>query len=129
MMPYVYMVDDFFPPQEFEWLESYAHGLKYGDVVAPFDGIKYPNIGLPVPDVAKQLIAVNLSWLLGEKVVPRYLAFRWSPRGSQPPQWAHSDLEVATYSMFVFINPGPFATVLLEHCETGMRVHPANEQQ
>ena len=126
MTPHVYSIDEFFPPREFEWLRAYAYGLEYRDVVAPYDGVTYRNIGLPVPAVACDLMAVQLTWLLGYKVIPKYAAFRWSPRGSIPPQWAHSDLEVATYGMFVFINPGPFATVLLEHRASGMRIHPSS---
>jgi len=129
MVPYVYTLDEFFPPREFEWLRAYAYGLEYGDVVAPFDGVTYKNIGLPVPVVAQQIIASQLSWLMGYRVDPKYLAFRCSLRGSTPPQWAHSDLEVARYGMFVFINEGPFATVLLEHRASGMRVHPCSEEE
>jgi len=129
MIPYVYTIDEFFPPREFEWLREYAYHLEYCDRVAPFDGVTYPNLGVPVPAVAEELIGVQLTWLLGHKVVPRHMAFRLSLRGSNPPQWAHSDAEVAAYGMFVFINPGPFATVLLEHRKTGMRTHPQNEDE
>lgn len=129
MIPYFYAVDEFFPPNEFELLRAYAYQLNYGDVVAPFDGVIYPNIGLPVPPAAEEHLAHVLSWLMGYKVVPKFCAFRLSPEGSKPPQWAHSDAEVSRYSMFMYLNNGPGGTVLLEHIPSGMRTHPRDDKQ
>jgi hypothetical protein len=127
MIPYFYAIDEFFPRGEFELIRDYAHLLEYGEVIAPFDGVTYRNIGLPVPASAEQQMAQTLSWLMGYKVVPKYCAFRLSVEGSEPPQWVHSDHEVARYGMFVYINEGPGGTVLLEHVENGMRTHPRDE--
>jgi len=129
MTPFVYMVDDFFPPYEFELIRSYAHNLEYKDVEAPFDHVVYPNIGLPVPTVVLERIGQSMTWLLGYKVIPKYNAFRLSPRGSNPPQWAHTDAEGSQYAMFVYINPGPSKTVILEHKRTGMMFHPRDQDQ
>jgi len=124
MIPYFYVLDEFFPNYEFDLLRDYALRLEYKDQVAPFDGVTYKNIGLPVPDGALMRISTNLSWLLGYKVMPKHCAFRLSLEGSSPPQWAHSDAEVARFGMFIYLNPGPGGTVLLEHKLTGMRQHP-----
>jgi len=129
MIPHVYTIDEFFPLYEFKWLTAYAHALEYGPVESPLDHVTYPNIGLPVPAVAEERIVTTLSWIMGYRVVPKVLAFRCSPKGSTPPQWAHTDAEGAQFAMFVFINDGPAATVLLEHRETGMRVHPCNQEE
>jgi hypothetical protein len=129
MIPYFYAIDEFFSEGEFKFLRAYAYQLSYGDVVAPFDGVTYPNIGLPVPPIAEERLAQALSWLMGYKVVPKFVAFRLSLEGSKPPQWAHSDAQVARFSMFLYMNDGPGGTVLLEHVDTGMRVHPRNEEE
>jgi len=129
MIPYFYAVDDFFPAGEFELIRDYAYRLEYGDVVAPFDGVTYPNIGLPVPPIAEERMAQTLSWLMGYRIIPKYTAFRLSVEGTKPPQWAHSDAEVARWSMFVYLNQGPGGTVLLEHLEDGMRTHPQDQEQ
>jgi hypothetical protein len=129
MTPYVYLIDEFFPPYEFELVQAYAHQLEYKPVEAPFDHVVYPNIGLPVPEVVIERIAQSMTWLMGYKVIPKHNAFRLSPRGSNPPQWAHSDGETARWAFFCYINPGPSATVLLEHRRTGMRTHPAGDEE
>jgi len=127
MTPYVYMIDEFFPEYEFELVQAYAHNLEYKPVESPFDRVVYPNIGLPVPEPVLERTTQVLTWLMGYKVIPKHNAFRLSPRGSNPPQWAHSDAEVSRYAFFCYINPGPSSTVLLEHRGTGMRTHPQNE--
>jgi hypothetical protein len=128
MIPYFYAVDDFFPPYEFEIIRDYAHIAKYEDRVAPFDGVTYRNIGIPLP-AFEQRIAESLSWMMGYKVVPKFCAFRLSLEGSEPPQWVHSDREVSKFGMFMFINPGPGGTILVEHLENGMRTHPRDENE
>lgn len=127
MTPYIYAVDDFFPEYEFKLLREYALTLEYKDHVAPFDGVTYKNIGLPVPEVAQERLSMNLTWIFGQRVTPKHMAFRLSPEGSDPPQWAHSDAEVARFGMFVFMNDGPGGTLLLEHLTTGMRTHPKDD--
>jgi hypothetical protein len=129
MIPYVYAVDDFFPPYEFDLLRDYALQLEYKDVEAPFDGVTYKNIGLPVPDGAIQRMAMQLTWIMGYRVDLKHTAFRLSLEGSLPPQWAHSDAEVAQYGFFLHLNPAQGGTALLEHIETGMRFHPHNSEQ
>jgi len=127
MKPYVVVLDDFLEPLEFDLLRSYAWALEYKDQVAPFDGQTYPNIGLPVPESVEQRLSVQLSWIMGYKVVPKYVAFRLSLEGSDPPQWAHSDLEVARYNFLLSLNEGPASTLLLSHMETDMQYHPRND--
>jgi len=129
MIPFVYMIDEFFPDYEFELVQAYARNLTYGPVEAPFDHVTYPNISTAVPPVVLERLAHSMTWLLGYKVIPKYNAFRLSPRGSNPPQWAHSDAEVSRYAFFCYINPGPSATVLLEHRATGMRTHPKTAEE
>jgi hypothetical protein len=133
MTPYFYAIDEFFPPYEFELLRDYAFRLEYKDHVAPFDGVTYPNIGLPVPGTAVERLALCLSWLLGYKVVPKHVAFRLSVWGSKPPQWVHSDAEVARYGMFLHMNPSPpemtCGTALMAHGQTGMCEHPKDEDE
>ena len=127
MIPHVYTIDEFFSPAEFMLLRDYAHILEYRPIESPLDHVTYPNIGLPVPPVIEERVVHAMSWVLGYRIVPKIMAFRLSPEGSNPPQWAHTDAEGSQYALFVYINPGPAATVLLEHRATGMRVHPANE--
>jgi len=129
MRPYVLVLDNFFEPLEFDLLRSYAWGLEYKDQVAPFDGQTYPNIGLPVPEAVEQKVAVQLSWIMGHKVVPKYMAFRLSTEDSDPPQWAHSDLEVAQYNFVLSLNDGPGSTLLLTHHESEMWEHPRNQYE
>lgn len=129
MIPYFLALDEFFPEYEFGLLRDYAYQLEYKDQVAPFDGVTYRNIGLPVPASAQERIAQSLSWILGYKAIPKHLAFRLSPKGSEPPQWAHSDAEVARFGLFVYMNDGPGGTALLEHRTAGMREHPRNDKE
>jgi len=129
MTPYIYVIDEFFPEYEFELVQAYARQLEYRPEESPLDHVVYPNIGLPVPDVVKERIEQSMMWLLGFKPIERQSAFRLSPRGSEPPQWAHTDAEVSRYAFFCYINPGPSSTVLLEHRRTGMRMHPSNEAE
>jgi hypothetical protein len=129
MIPYIQAVDEFFPDFEFDLIRSYAMGLEYKPTVAPFDGQTYQNIGLPVPPAVEERLAINLTWLLGYKVVPSFVAFRLSPEGSNPPQWAHSDAEVSKFGMFVYLNDGPGGTVLLRHKRSGMYKHPQTEHE
>jgi hypothetical protein len=129
MTPYIQTFDGFFPDFEFDLIKSYAMTLEYKPVVAPFDGQTYQNIGLPVPPAVEERLAINLTWVMGYKVVPAFVAFRLSPEGSNPPQWAHTDAEVSKYGMFVYINDGPGGTVALRHKETGMDRHPRTEAE
>ena len=129
MRPYIHSIDDFFSDFEFELIRSYARTLTYGPVVAPFDGQTYQNIGLPIPPIVEERLAINLTWLMGYKVVPKFTAFRLSPEGSNPPQWAHSDAEVSAFGFFMYLNDGPGGTLLLRHRETGMRTHPQTNEE
>jgi len=129
MNPYVYMIDDFFPGYEFHLLQAYARELEYGPVESPHDHITYPNIGLPVPSSVMERIIHGMTWVLGYRVIEKQSAFRLSPRGTDPPQWAHTDAEICQYAFFCYINPGPSSTVLLEHRQTGMRTHPSTEAE
>jgi len=129
MIPYIHAIDEFFPDYEFELIRSYAQTLTYKPVVAPFDGQTYPNIGLPVPPAVEERLAINLTWLMGYKVMPVYTAFRLSIEGSNPPQWAHSDAEVSKFGMFVYLNDGPGGTVALKHKRSGMCLHPCTEHE
>jgi len=129
MNPYILALDDFFEPVEFDLLRAYAWSLEYKDQVAPFDGQTYKNIGLPVPETVEQKVAMQLSWVMGYKVVPKYMAFRLTLEDSNPPQWAHSDLEVARFNFLLHLNPGPGGTVLLTHQESEMRTHPQNQYE
>jgi Family of unknown function (DUF6445) len=128
MTPYLYAVDEIFPPFEFDLLRAYAWRLEYKDQEGP-DGVVYPGIGLPVPESSRERLTHTLSWLLGYKVVLKICAFRLSVEGTVPPQWAHSDAQVSRYAAFVYMNEGPGGTVLLQHIETDMRVHPRNQAE
>jgi hypothetical protein len=129
MTPYINAIDGFFPDFEFDLIRSYAMGLEYKPVVAPFDGQTYQNIGLPVPPAVEERLAINLTWIMGYKVSPSFVAFRLSPEGSNPPQWAHSDAQVSKFALFVYLNDGPGGTVALRHKELGFSVHPKNEEE
>lgn len=128
MRPHLFAIDGVFPAAEFNMLQEYAHVLKYEDHQAPFDGVVYKNIAPAPPSVIEHLTHV-LTWLMGYRVVPLHTCFRLSVEGSEPPQWAHSDGEVAKFGFFLFINPGRGGTALLEHKASGMRTHPQSEYE
>ena len=128
MRPHLYAIDGIFPQAEFDMLQEYAHVLQYGDIKAPFDGVTYHNVAPAPPFVVEHLTHV-LTLLMGYRVVPLHTCFRLSVEGSEPPQWAHSDAEVAKFGFFMFINPGRGGTALLEHKESGMRTHPQSQYE
>jgi len=128
MIPYLYVIDNTFGEHEFGLLREYAHQLTYEDREGP-DGVTYRGIGLPIPRSAEELLIHGFSWLLGYKVTMKICAFRLSLEGTRPPQWAHSDAQVAKYAAFTYINPGPGGTVMLRHIRTGMFQHPRNEEE
>ena len=128
MRPYLYAMDDVLEPYEFGLLQDYTRRLEYVDRDGP-DGATYPGISDQVPEAAIERLTYALSWVAGYRVVIKICAFRLSVEGTVPPQWAHSDLEVARFASFLHINPTPSATVLLRHRETGMVEHPSTEEE
>jgi hypothetical protein len=128
MTPYLIAVDEVFPPNEFRMLREYAWATEYQDKEGP-DGVTYKNIGVKVPEPTKEQLTLALTWIMGYRVVLKICAFRLSLEGTEPPQWAHSDAEVARWASFVYINPGPGGTVLLRHRVTGMTMHPVNQEE
>jgi hypothetical protein len=128
MKPYFYSLDDFFPWGEFNILRDYAHIAKYEDHKAPFDGVVYKNVA-PAPMAIVERLTHILTWIMGRRIVPMHTCFRLSVEGSEPPQWAHSDREVAEYGFFMFVNEGPGGTALLQHAESGMWMHPRNQYE
>jgi len=128
MTPYLMAVDGVFPYNEFLMLREYAHIMEYKDREGP-DGVTYKDIGAEVPEPAKEQLIFALTWLMGYRIAMKICAFRLSVEGTVPPQWAHSDAEVSKWASFVYINPGPGGTALLRHKETGMTMHPRNQEE
>jgi hypothetical protein len=128
MTPYLIAVDDMFPWGEFFLLREYAWRLEYHDETGP-DGVVYKHIGTPIPKSAEDQLTQALSWLMGYRVVLKICAFRLSPEGTIPPQWAHSDAEVSKWASFVYMNEGPGGTVLLKHRTAEMTIHPRNQAE
>jgi len=128
MSPYFYAVDDALPAGEFAMLREYCQLLKYHDRVGP-DGATYQGISDEVPETIVEQMTCLLSWLVGYRAVIKICAFRLSVLGTVPPQWAHSDMEVARYASFLYINPGMGGTALLKHKETGLFTHPKDEYE
>jgi hypothetical protein len=128
MTPYLVAADNIFPWGEFLLLREYAWKIQYQDKTGP-DGVTYQNIGIPVPPSAHEQLTHALSWLMGYRVILKICAFRLSTEGTEPPQWAHSDAEVANWASFVYVNEGPGGTVLLRHKDTEMTEHPKNQAE
>ena len=68
MKPHLIVVDEVFPTGEFLLLREYAWQLEYKDKKGP-DDIIYKDIGVPVPESAREQLVHGLSWLMGYRVV------------------------------------------------------------
>lgn len=128
MTPHILSIDNFFPENEFLLLRAYSHQLHYNPVRGP-DGVLYPGIGYPVPDVTKDYICYALTWMLGYKVTLKISAFRVSIEGCEPPHWVHSDGQVSRFALIVYMNPGPGGTAFVKHADAGFSRHPTTEEE
>src|SRR4030095_8324808 len=88
-------IDEFLerPDSVREWV--FAQEFK--TVTSPADGLEYPGIVTPLPDVLLQEVWAKLSITVGEQIQPILNFMRLTTEGYQPHAWIHSDPRIADW--------------------------------
>lgn len=92
------------------------------------DNVTYPGI-VETPDSVNQEIKFKLSKYFNLEVI--YSFGRYSFEDMDPPNWAHSDREMAEYLALLYLGPPNgtefCGTLLVRHRRLGFDTHPINE--
>ncbi len=125
-----YEIPNFF--NNFEKVRKWFDNAEYNDLVNPVDGLVYPDICLLNEDIAAQVVAkVNEHSTLGS-VRKGFMFARRSLLGVKPPHSAHTDLSMARFGCFVYLNRPEHCvggTSAVKHIETGLSTHPINQEE
>lgn len=93
------------------------------------DGVTYPNISR-LPESVVEEIDRNMRTIVGPAFTPVLSFARYSPKGGNPPHWAHSDRNIAQFLALIYLNEGEaekFGTCVLKHRELGFDSHPESD--
>jgi len=98
------------------------------------DTVIYPGI-IHLPEIVIQEIDSQFKKIYGDLYDPQMVFGRYSLTNMQPPNWAHSDGNMAQMLGLIYLFDAPvgneFGTHLLRHIRTGAENHPrsADEMQ
>lgn len=130
------IIDDFL--YDAEDFRKYAVKRSYSGVTNPQDGVVYPDVTIDIPEEIKLEITEKLSLICGTltqdyavKVHPKVMFMRLSKKGVHVPNQAHTDKNIADYTLLLYLNVDEECqggTDILEHIE-GMKIHPQNEEE
>lgn len=122
------IVDNFFDkPDE---VRSMILNSPMGDHTGS-DNVKYPGI-VPLLDSFWYEMGERLQVAVGQPVDVDLLFARHSMEEMDPPNWAHSDMNMTDYVCLIYMNPQYYpwdGTHFLKHRKTGMETHPENDEQ
>lgn len=97
------------------------------------DGVTYPGI-IELPERVKNEVHNKLTFLFGHKFSPQLTFGRYSLNEMQPPNWAHSDGNMAQYLALVYLSDTRgdksqiSGTYFLTH-EMGFEMHPRTNRE
>jgi Family of unknown function (DUF6445) len=97
-------IDEFLerPDSVREW----ALAQEFKTVVSPADGLEYPGIVTPLPDILLSEVIYKLSLMMGEVVSHQLSFFRLTTKGYKPYAWIHTDPRIADWIAVTYMNPG-----------------------
>jgi hypothetical protein len=87
-------------------MREWALEQEFKTVVSPADGLEYPNILTPLPDLLLNEVVFKISILMGENIEHVLSFFRITPKGYSPYAWIHSDPRIADWLAITYMNPG-----------------------
>lgn len=113
----------------------YAIKQSYEGVVNPQDNVLYPDISIKIPEEVR--LEINSKALMAVTqnenafIEPKALFMRMSKTGVHVPHQAHTDKNIADYTLLLYLNKDEDCqggTDVLEHIE-GMKIHPQTEEE
>lgn len=96
------------------------------------DGVVYPGI-IELPKAVRAEVDKNFESIYGKAYDPQVVFGRYSMETMSPPNWAHSDGNMAQMLGLIYLFGSPLGnehgTYLLRHIRTGFELHPRNDEQ
>jgi hypothetical protein len=99
---------------------------------SPADGLEYPGIVTPLPELLLQEVVFKLSITMGEAVEHSLSFLRMTQKGYTPYAWIHSDPRIADWIAVTYLNPGCehsngwWGTAMYEHKSEPLYRSPRN---
>lgn len=129
MKPHSLIFDDFFKdPNEAKRLCSDMPIMDY----PASDGVVYPGI-IDLPKKVRKEIDENFKTIYGPMYDPQLVFGRYSMEDMDPPNWAHSDGNMAQFLGLIYLFGAPlgnkYGTYMLRHIVKGFELHPRDEEQ
>lgn len=93
------------------------------------DGVVYPGIVL-LSDAMEKYVSFMFEDLYSGRFKKKLIFARHSYADMNPPNWAHSDYELAQYVGLIYLSPIDYpndGTYLVRHRDTGLETHPEND--
>src|SRR5262245_30928805 len=128
-----YVIDEFL--ERPDAIRSWALGEGFKTEVSPADGLEYPGILTPLPDILLQEVVFKLSVIMGEPIQHELSFFRMTVEGYKPYAWIHSDPRIADWICVTYMNPGCenhptwWGTGMYEHKSGKLRRSPRNAEE
>lgn len=95
------------------------------------DGVVYPGIIMLPPPVEKE-VKEKFKSIFGVLFKPQLIFGRYSLNTMNPPNWAHSDRNMASHLGLIYLSGSPVGnehgTYMLRHTDTGMETHPQSSK-
>lgn len=110
----------------YQELKDFSQTCSFGDMENPKDGVVYPYICEP-PDSVVVEIHQKLSEFKGSPIEDPTIFIRMSPKGVEPPHYAHTDTIMGDYSFMLYLNNDGY-TGFLRHIMTGISYQPVLEK-
>lgn len=132
------IIDNFlYAPEQFR---KYAVSKSYQGVTNPQDNVTYPDVTIDIPKDISNEIIIKLSQILtsfaenkhnGAQIDCKMMFMRMSKEGVHVPHQAHTDKNIADYTLLLYLNKDEDCrggTDILEHIE-GMSIHPQTQEE
>ena len=121
------IIDDFF-----EYPDAIREVLLHQDMLnhTAEDNITYPGI-VALPSSIKEELISNLNYLFRNRITGSKCFARYSFEEMSPPNWAHSDFNIAQFVALIYMNPQPHSgdgTHLVRH-KSGFDYHPDTDER
>jgi len=129
------IIDDFLDNSES--FRQYAVKQSYDGIVNPQDNVLYPDITIKIPeDIAleiktKTLLAMGPTVSDNAIIRPQVTFMRMSKKGVHVPHQAHTDKNIADYTLLLYLNKDEDCqggTDIVEHI-SGMNIHPQDQDE
>ena len=133
------IIDEFL--DKAEEFRKYAVSRSYEGVRNPQDGVIYPDVTIDIPKEIQEEILIKLSWVLtpycenkhnGADIHPKVMFMRMSKAGVHVPHQAHTDKNIADYTLLIYLNKDEDCeggTDILEHIDGQMKIHPQTQEE